>query len=56
MEKQTEENAVNKASCAASGRNTEKKTYAAPQAEVIEVCVEQGFAVTTPGFGDGGDI
>lgn len=56
MEKQIEKKAADDTVCAISGQNTEKKAYIAPEAEVIEVCVEQGFAITNPGFGDGGDI
>lgn len=29
-------------------KNEEKKIYSAPEIEVLEVSVEQGFAVSTP--------
>lgn len=56
MEKQIEKNAADAPACGNSVEKSGKESYTAPQAEVIEVCVEQGFAITNPGFGDGGDI
>lgn len=56
MERHFEETAADNATRESQFRNREKKAYVAPEAEVIEVCVEQGFAVTAPGFDDGGDI
>ncbi len=31
-----------------------RKKYLAPTAEVVQVDVERGFAVSAPGYGDGG--
>ncbi len=31
-----------------------RKEYLAPTAEVVQVDVERGFAVSAPGYGDGG--
>ena len=36
-------------------KNEEKKVYSAPEIEVIEVAVEQGFAVSGDGYPQWGD-